>query len=96
MNPHEILTTSMGETAISYFGKENLTRLAVNYTPSSAEAEVYVSLVSESRDSQLRILDRFADVQAMFDGEVDMMIHLVPMESSIFEDAQVKELALLK
>lgn len=96
MHQNDYLTVSIGETSLRHLGADNLTRLGVHYSPVDRLAEVYVALEDESRASQLLVLDRFADVQSEFDGETEIMIHLVSPGSTIFEDAQVRELAVLR
>lgn len=81
------LTRSIGEHAVTAFGKENLQALSVALDPFDLTATINVALSDDSMASLLTIGDAFADLEELF--LMDAVLRLRFLDASEIQSAPV-------
>lgn len=93
MDENEILVTSIGEQALAYMGRDNISRLSIELLPGISEAHLLVAPSAADMKSHLRLLEKFAEIEDMFEDEVAMSIRLVPANAPDFDVVVARKLA---
>ena len=76
MDENEILTRSIGETAVDAIGRDHLRSLSVLFDARDASCTITFSLSNNGDEEQLRALDRLVDIQLMFVDEASIEIQI--------------------
>lgn len=76
MDENEILTRSIGESAVDVIGRDHLSSLTVLFDARDASCTISFTLNDNSDQEQLRALDRLVDIQMMFIEEASIEIQI--------------------
>lgn len=93
MDEFEAMVNSLGETLVSYIGKDHLRRLSINIDPATYSADVEVCLTSDDFEAVMFAIERIGQVRQIFMDELSFDYVLTSPEACrVPEDQRQREL----
>ena len=85
LSESEALVATLGELCVDYFGKENLQKLFVEYTPALEQAVIYVALWEQSNEAMEKIFQKYIDeIVPLYIGETMLDLRFFVADSPVF------------
>lgn len=83
----QVLVTSLGETAVAYIGRDQLTSLFVFGDPVDMAVDVEIGLQSRDWASMQHVTEKMLEIQEMFLNEVAVAYRFVDEDSDTVKAA---------